>query len=487
MEFSDLREFIDICKEIGEERTVENADWDLEIGAITELTAEIRGPLLLFDKIKGYPPGFRVCSNMYSNLKRTAIALNLPQGLNYIETLTAWRNKMRHLKPIPSVEVDDAPIKENVITGDDIDIYKFPAPRWHDGDGGRYIGTGHAVITRDPDEGWVNMGTYRVMVQSKNSVSVVPIHGQHGRFMMDKYHARGQNCPVAICFGPEPALFLTSTYRVPWGMGEYEFAGGIKGSPIEVTKGMFTDLPLPARGEIVIEGEIPPLNVASCAEGPFGEWPGYLTATFDEERPLAPLIKVKSVFYRNDPIISSAAPLKPPTPCYFDLPLLTAGSIWDQLEAAGFVGIKGVWSMVTMGALLTVVCIKQMYQGHAKEVGIAASVMPGGVNQGNFTIVVDDDIDITNIEDVLWALATRCNVENIEIIRGIHAGMTHPLGKPQLKKGKFPVTSRAIIDACKPYDWIDEFPKVNIFDPEYRSQIADKWDIPNPKARRAPA
>ncbi len=481
MEFRDLREFIDICNQIGEVRVIEDADWDLEIGAITELTAEIRGPLLLFDNIKGYLPGFRVCSNTYSNLKRTAIALNLPQGLSPLDTLTAWRDKMRHLKPIPPVEVDDAPIKENVMTGDDIDLYKLPAPRWHDGDGGRYMGTGHAVIIRDRDEGWINVGTYRAMVQSKDSISVLAIHGQHGRIMMEKYHARGQNCPVAICFGPEPVLFLASTYRVPWGLGEYEFAAGVKGKPIEITKGVFTDLPLPARGEIVIEGEIPPLSVECCNEGPFGEWPGYLTATFEEGKPLAPVVKVKSVFYRNDPIISSAAPLKPPTPCYFDLPLLTSASIWDQLEAAGYPGIKGVWSLVTMGALLTVVGIKQMYRGHAKEIGIAAAVMPGGAIQGNITIMVDDDIDITNIEDVMWAVATRCNVENIEIIRGIRTGMTLPLGKPQLKEGKFPVTPRAVIDACKPYDWINEFPKVNIFDPEYRREIAEKWDIPNPR------
>lgn len=477
MDYEDLRGFITIAGELGEVQKIEKADWNLEIGALTEIGAENRGPLLIFDNIIGYPAGFRVVSNAIITLRRTAAALGLPQDLTPLETLKVWRQKIRDLRMIPPVEVQQGPILENAESGDDVDLYKFPVPKWHDGDGGRYIGTGDMIITRDPDEGWVNFGTYRTMIQSKNSVSILAIHGQHGRLMMEKYHARGESCPVAIVVGEDPLLFAMSTYRVPWGISEYDFAGGLRNRPVEVIKGPVTGLPVPARAEIVIEGEIPPLQQESCHEGPFGEWPGYYTGEFAEQHRLAPLVKVKAVHYRNQPIIFGAPPLKPPIPSHFAIPLLTAASIWDQLEGAGYVGVKGVWSLVTYGSLLTVIAIEQMYAGHAKQVAVAASVAPGGAAQGKWTIIVDDDIDISDPEEVLWAMGTRCDVENIEIIRGIWSAMTPPMVKPQLRAGKFPVSSRAIVDACRPFDWKKDFPPVNVFSRDYKGKIAQKFGM----------
>ncbi len=481
MEYNDLREYMEIVDRLGELRKIENAHWNEEIGALTEIEAENYGPFLIFDKIPGYPAGFRVASNGFVTLKRTAAALGLPQDLTPMETLKAWRQKVRDLKPIPPVYVDKGPILENIVSEKDVDISKFPAPKWHSRDGGRYIGTGDMIITKDPDEGWVNFGTYRVMIQSNNTVSILAIHGQHARIMMEKYHAKGQNCPVAIVLGQDPALWATSTYRVPWGVSEYDFTGGIRGKAVEVVRGPFTGLPIPAHAELVLEGEIPPLSKESCHEGPFGEWPGYYTGEFDEKMQLAPLVKVKSILYRNDPIIFGAPPLKPPIPSHFAIPMLTAASIWDQLEASGYVGIKGVWSLVTYGSLLTVVAVEQRYAGHAKQVAVAASVAPGGCCQGKWIIVVDDDIDITDPEEVLWAMGTRCEVENIDIIRGIWTAMTPPLVKPQLKAGKFPVSGRAIVDACRPYNWKDEFPAVNIFTDAYKNEIAGKFGITRKK------
>jgi UbiD family decarboxylase len=485
MEFNDLREYLGVVDRLGEVQKIKNADWNLEIGAITEIFAENYGPLLVFDDIPGFPSGYRVVSNPFVTLKRTAAALGLPQDLTPLETLRAWRQKVRSLKLIPPVEVGKGPVKENVMTGNEVDIFRFPAPKWHDLDGGRYIGTGDMIITKDPDEGWVNFGTYRVMIQSKNTVSILAIHGQHGRIMMEKYHAKGQSCPVAIVLGQDPVLWATSTYRVPWGISEYDFAGGLREKPVEIVRGPMTGLPIPAQAEIVLEGEIPPLSKESCHEGPFGEWPGYYTGEFEEKMQLAPLVKIKSILYRNDPIIFGAPPLKPPIPSHFAIPLLTAASIWDQLEAVGFVGIKGVWSLVAYGSLLTVVAIEQKYAGHAKQVGVAAAVIPGGAAQGKWTIIVDDDIDITDPEEVLWAMGTRCDVEKIDIIRDIWSAMTPPMVKPQLKAGRFPVSSRAVVDACRPYNWKNEFPPVNVFSNEYKKKIAEKFGIKMMKRRRS--
>ncbi len=203
MIFNDMREFITEVERLGECKLIEGADWDLEIEAITAWQAEAgNSPLLLFDKIKGYKAGYRVVTNLFNTPKRVALAFGLPREVKGIELVKAWREKTRKaLKLIPPVEVDYGPIKENIHTGDDIDLFEFPTPKWREQDGGRYIGTGDMVITRDPDEGWVNCGTYRVQIQDKSTASVMIVPGHHGDIMRQKYWAKGQSCPVAVTCG----------------------------------------------------------------------------------------------------------------------------------------------------------------------------------------------------------------------------------------------------------------------------------------------
>src|SRR3989304_1978795 len=142
--FNDIREFIEVAKKSGECKVVEGADWDIEIGAITDLSAELPNPpVLLFDKIKGYEAGFRVVTNQFSTAKRTALALGLPLEARGIELVRALRDRLKAgLPSLPPVEVETGPVKENILTGDAVDLYRFPTPKWHEHDGGRYIGTG---------------------------------------------------------------------------------------------------------------------------------------------------------------------------------------------------------------------------------------------------------------------------------------------------------------------------------------------------------
>ena len=163
MKFNDMREFIETVDRMGELERIDNAHWNLEIGAITELMAEKRGPALLFDHIPDYPAGYRILTNPFANKTRTALAIGVPMDLSPSETLKAWRQRLKEFKPLPPVTVKEGPILENVITGSAIDFNRFPTPKWHEHDGGRYIGTGCSVITRDPEEGWVNIGTYKTM------------------------------------------------------------------------------------------------------------------------------------------------------------------------------------------------------------------------------------------------------------------------------------------------------------------------------------
>ena len=161
----DLRAFLDATKAAGELREISGAHWNLEIGALTELFAEqTPTPALLFDDIPDYPKGRRVLSNVLFSPLRQALALAVEPDLRGIPLVQAIKAKLAQLKPIAPVELNNAPVWQNVIAGDAVDVGKFPAPHWHEKDGGRYIGTFDAVICRDPDSGYVNVGTYRVQV-----------------------------------------------------------------------------------------------------------------------------------------------------------------------------------------------------------------------------------------------------------------------------------------------------------------------------------
>jgi len=472
MLFNDLREFINAVDRMGELKRVEGAHWDLEIGAITELVAERKGPALLFDKIVDYPGGYRILTNAFGSLKRTALVLGLPLDLDALAMLKAWREKTKQYKPVPPVEVSDAPVSQNILAGTEIDLYKFPAAKWHEADGGRYLGTGCAVIVKDPEEDWVNVGTYRCMLYNRDKIFVNMAAGKHGRLIMDKYHARGKSCPVVISLAQDPALWMAATYNgVPWGMSEFDFAGWLRGKPIEVIRGEVTGLPIPARAEVVLEGEIPPLGeIEPKLEGPFGEWLGYVS----ESRTMTPIMRVKAILHRDDPTILGAPPLKPPRPYAFSLPL-AAISVWDQLEGAGVVGVKGVWIPCFDYARAIVVAIKQMFPGHSKQAALAAASCRAANSGGRIIIVVDDDVDITNLEEVFWAVATRADADNIEIVKGMTVTGSDPLLTKEYKEKWGLVKSRLVIDACRPYMRLKDFPPVNVFSPEYRQKITSKW------------
>ncbi len=177
--YKDLRGYLDAVDKLGELRIVDGADWDLEIGAITEVAARAANPkVVLFDNIKDYPKGFRVVTNPVCSAPTTALAFGLDPKLTGLDIIRAWKEKLGSQTPIKPVEVSSGPITENVDSGDKVDLLKFPTPRWHEEDGGRYIGTGCMVIMEDPDGKWTNVGTYRVCVHDKNTLGHLDFAGQ---------------------------------------------------------------------------------------------------------------------------------------------------------------------------------------------------------------------------------------------------------------------------------------------------------------------
>ncbi len=242
-------------------------------------------------------------------------------------------------------------------------------PFWHERDGGRYIGTGHVVITRDPDDGWVNVGCYRVMVHDRNTMGMNISPGKHGRMHRQKYFDRGKPCPVVCCFGVDPLLHMFATRPEPYGRSEFDAVGGIKGAPMEVITGELTGLPIPAYAEIAIEGEFLPDQ--GKEEGPFSEWTGY----YASGEKIEPLIKVHRLYHRHDPIITASPEYRPTARAEHCYELLRAAYIRDQVEKAGVPDVTAVASYFRR--FLTVLAIKQRYPGHARQAGFDRQPMPG--------------------------------------------------------------------------------------------------------------
>lgn len=216
--FNDLRQYLQKADEIGQVNRVDGADWHLEVGNITELQLSVPdAPLLLFDNIKGYKPGYRVVTNFLHTELQFNLAFGFPLETRGLELVQIMRDKLRNnFKPLPPIEVKSGPILENIHTGDDVDLFEFPIPKWHDRDGGRYIGTGDLIIQKDPDSGWVNLGTYRTQVHDKNTATIYISPGKHGDIIRRKYWEKGQNCPVAVVCG-QPTSMVWGTNRLVGG------------------------------------------------------------------------------------------------------------------------------------------------------------------------------------------------------------------------------------------------------------------------------
>lgn len=458
----------------GDAKIIEGADWNLEIGGITEIMSEIEDhPLLLFDKIKDYPTGFRVVTNYLSTMRRAAFAYGIPSDLRKIEMVRFWKEKMKGYRPIAPVEVDDGPILENVVEGDEVDMLKFPSPQWHELDGGRYIGTACSILTKDPEEGWANLGTYRVQLHSKKILGFYISPGKHGRIMREKYWARGKNCPVVMIFGIDPILFLASCYPLTWGKSELDFAGWLRGSPVKVINSKYYDLQIPAEAEIAIEGEAPPPEKESMVEGPFGEWTGYYAHGARPE----PIVHVKRVLYRNDPIITGLPPTRPTVYNPLANPF-GSSAIWYELENSGIPDIRGVWTSLggISSAPFVVASIKQRYPGHARQTALAIASGKVGGYHGRYVIVVDEDIDPSNINQVIWALATRADPASaINTVTGAWSTLLDPAIPPDKREVGDITNSRALITAVRPYHWMKQFAPVSALGEELKERYMERW------------
>ncbi len=465
--YKDLREFIAEVEKVDLLRHIHGANPYLEIGGITEVAAGQQDcPALLFDNIAGYPSGFRIFTNPVNTPQRAALALGIDPALRPVDALKAWMQKRQNLKIHKPLLVKDAAFLENTDSGAAVDLGKFPVPVWHRKDGGPYIGSGSIVVMRDPDVGWINASIYRVQVHAKNKVTVQFDHqGRHGAIIAKKYWDQGKPCPIAVVNGEDPALFIAGFESLPSGYSEFDFAGAIKGAPIELCPGPVTGLPIPAHSEIILEGMFSPVSDEIVMEGPFGEFTGYYAS---DRRP-CPVMEVTAVHYRTNPVLLASPPLKPPRH-HCGLPFRGAG-IWANLDSSGVTDVSGVWQHVS--SLMTVVALKQRYDGHAKRAGLIAA---GNAYMGRIVVVVDDDIDPSNLNDVMWAIATRSEPsESVDIIRNGWSSALDPRIPPAERERGITSHSKLIINACRPFSWIEQFPPTTALPHQEAREIESKW------------
>jgi 4-hydroxy-3-polyprenylbenzoate decarboxylase len=472
----DLREWLARVEELGElVRVGQAVSRDEEMSAVSYLVAKQQpSPAVLFECASGFetsPIGARLLWNILGpSLKRIALTLEEPPDTPAVELIRRVKDKLKRRIPPREVARDRAAVFEHTLSEDEIDLDLLPIPRHWPLDGGRYAGTADAVITRDPDSGYLNIGTYRMMLQGKSEVGLYLSPGKDARLHITRAWQKGEPLHVAAAWGIDPLFMLVGSQTFPKNVSEYEFAGGIKGEPIPVVRGATTDLLLPANAELVIEGIIRPNSVK--AEGPFGEFPGY----YGRPEAGAPLVEVTAVHHRSRPILTNALMADYPS-CeqsgFFSI--IRSAKIWDDLDKLGIPGIRGVYShpAAAGGFGMTVISLEQKHAGHAAQVLSLAAQVPGGAYYTKWIIAVDEDVDPTDMNEVIWAMASRCNpVDDIDILRNTWSTWLDPTQNPPEKR---PYGSKALINACKDHRHLPVFAKRTTLRRQTYDRIAARW------------
>ncbi len=459
----DLREFISLCEKEGELKRIKaEVDWNLEMSHIAKLNEERGGPALLFEKVKGYPTP--VISSVCTAASRLALIMGLPKTTSLVEIMREWVKRTANKRPPKWIA--SGPCKENVIKGDQINLLKFPVPKVFPKDGGRFFGTTAYTVSKDPETGWLNIGVYRLQVLDEKTLGTQFIKGKHADLMLQKHRALKKPMPVIVGIGGDPLFFLMGAARLPAFESEFDFAGAIRGAPVEVVKGETVDLPIPAGAEIVIEGEVDPDTTKP--EGPFGEYTGYYSGVGSTPRSF---IKVNCITHRNDPIFWFTTVGRAVTDTHMTMALTYGATLWQELEAMRIPGIKAVYCPPEgAGRFIAIIAVKQMYPGHANQVGTAAISTEMGAYGLKTVIVVDEDIDPWDLPRVLWALSFRFQPSRSQII---NRGRSTPLD-PSLPIDQRDITSRIIMDATIPFEWKEKPVPIEL-DPEMIKKIKAKW------------
>ena len=390
----DLREFLDNLEKEGELHTIAaQVDPKHELGAICKIFNERpNSPALLFENVKGST--IPVVGQLLASDRRVALALGLSQKNVFDETVR------RATKPIPTRLVANGPCQEVVMEGSEVDVTKLPLCTNNPRDGGPYITAGHVII-KDPEYG-NNLAIYRMMLVSKNEVTIRFTPGHDGYDFIKNAEKRGQKkFEVAVCVGVPPAVYVASQFEPRAGVFELEIAGGLAGEAIDVVKCRTIDLEVPALAEIVLEGELT-IPAKTGDEGPFGEFCGYTTARVPNER----IMTVKAMTQRKNPIYHNIWLGKPPHEHLYVDALTYAVAAYQELKPA-YPALKKAYAPPWGVSIVLILQLEKRLTRPGIVNNILAASLYTRSGKWKHVIVVDEDINLEDPNEVLWALTTR--------------------------------------------------------------------------------
>ena len=479
MKYKDLREFIRFLEDRKELRRIQTpVSWELEIAEIADRVVKHGGPALLFENVTGYD--VPVLINMYGTEQRMAWALGverLSDLVERIEGLLELRhgppqgliNKMRtlgqlvHLGSFQPKTVRNAPCQDVVFQGDEVDLFKFPILKCWPLDGGRYI-TLPLVISRSPQSGVQNYGTYRLQVYDRNTTGM---HWQTHKVGTQHYRAaleRGdERLEVAVALGGDPASIWTGSAPLPPDMDEMVVAGFLQEEGVEMVKAKTVDLLVPAQAEIVLEGYVVPGE--ERLEGPFGDHTGYYSMSDPY-----PVFHVTCVTQRRDPIYLTTIVGRPPMEDYW------MGKVTERvfLPALRLILPEIVdLNMPAEGIFhnLVIVSIKKEYPGQARKVMHGLWGL-GLMSLAKTIVVVDHFVNVQDPSEVAWRVTNNIDPgQDLVVITGPVDDLDHASATPKFgSKIGIDATQKSLQEGHQ-----REWPPDIVMSPEVKELVDRKW------------
>ena len=413
----DLREYLRVLESIDDLEHVDRpVSAKLEAAAITRWSTEQQRPAPLFNNVEGAAPGFRLLgaagalsSDRRHPLARVALSLGLSHDVTareLVEHLVAAHGKA----PIPPklVSAESAPCKQNILLGDDATLDRFPVPQVHEDDGGRYVNTWGIIVARTPDGRWTNWSISRIMMIDGRRMTGLVLPQQHIGVIWQEWEKLGKPMPFAVVQGGDPGVPMIGGMPIPEDMDEGSFLGALYGEPVEVVRCETVDLDVPASAEVVIEGHLSITRDAT--EGPYAEFHGYALPETSPE----PVYMIEAITYRDNPIWPVTSTGRPPDDSQIAPAVGVSAEVVALLRNAGLpittawllVDTACHWMIITVPSNWCDVLPETSTTEFAHRVGELMSTSRVG-HMCPVTYLLDDDIDPSNVSDVLWALGTR--------------------------------------------------------------------------------
>jgi 2,5-furandicarboxylate decarboxylase 1 len=443
----DLRTFLDLIRPLGPAYYLEARQPvkpEMELAALMQkLTKEGLNPVVYCPQVAG--SSLPVVTNLFGNYELVGLALGLPvESLRPGKReaiLKEYGERIQHFRDSVEVPPERAPVRETVMAGDKADLTSLPVMFHAPLNSGKYVTAGMTIL-KDPDSGVPNVGVYRQELKGPRRLVVAPAPGQHGNQIVQRYAALGKRMEVVTVIGHHPACFMAAAVVRPGKRNENELKlmGALLGEPLEVVKGLTVDLPVPARAEIVIEGVVDPLKMEK--EGPFSEGAGF----YGDGRACW-VMEVTAITMRRDAIYQDLQPIQ--AEHLFSFILQREHNLITAIRTV----VPGVRSVhygpeATCGKNLMYVCVRK----DRDEDGVQAGLMALKTGFSRMVIVVDDDVDVCEEGEVLWAVSTRLNrVALMDTATGQLTAVQNPvnLSSPKDAHAARPGTV-VVLDATRP-------------------------------------